>query len=87
MANGSPVIECGEFYIVGMAPFSEARIIDVDGFVRGNVTMDKLDVLGDVNQIPVSPEMYYRPRLFSSKNFDGAGFWIEKDLDEDGGLK
>ena len=76
VANGSPVVQCGEFFVVGMAPFTECRILDQDGYILGNVTMDKLEVLGNVNQIPVTPEMYYRPRLFSSKNFDRAGNWV-----------
>ena len=79
VAKGSPVVQCGQFYIVGMAPFSEARIIDADGYIQGNVTMEKLEILGDVNQIPITPDQYYRSgRLFSDKKFDRAGGWIEK---------
>ena len=90
VANGSPVVQCGEFYIVGMAPFSEARIIDPEGYVTGNVTMLKLETLGNVNQILVTPEQHYRVKNFSSKNFDRSGKWVSGEnlypYPEDGGL-
>ncbi len=85
VAKGSPVVQCGEFYIVGMKPFSECKIIDQDGYVRGNVIMKKLEKLGNANQLMV-PNIQEN-KIYNSDNFDSAGFWIEKDLDEDGGLK
>jgi len=76
VANGSPVVQCGEFYIVGMAPFSEARIIDPEGYVRGNVTMEKLEHIGNANLIELPSG--YTNLIFNFENFDRVGGWIEK---------
>jgi len=45
----SPILQAGDFYIVGIDPMTEIAVIDPEGYITGHINAMHLDALGNGN--------------------------------------
>ena len=69
-ANGGPIVQCGDFYIVGMEPLQSCSIINPNsGHTVAHISMSKLECLGNGNWATPADEEKRPGVLFEYKSF------------------